>query len=266
MARSMAVWSLRFVVVASLAAMMWAIWLLVFTQPDAPPPPVYIDTLDRESVQEEEETVPPVYEVPSDHDITPGDIMDEPSEADDSTSETLADSARPLHLTIPAHDIAAEIDSTGSSYGLNRFNPESGRLDFWLEPDTAKPCEAGPSFMLGHVTDVFADLTTGPNDDRNRNVETGSKVVITLEDDTECIFEVVDFDLAIGEPVEGTPAHRVHKDDWASTYWEEAIHSSGERPILFLLTSSGTEIEPSGHRAHNDIVMAELSSIRTPNG
>lgn len=260
-------WTLRFVVVASMVAMIWGFRLLFFAQSDAPPPaPTPIATLDSESAQEEEESIVPLGEAPSDHDLTPGDVIDEPSKTDNYTTETLDDPARPLHLAVPAHDIAVEIDPTGPSYESNRFNPAPGRLDFWLEPDTAKPCETGPSFMLGHVTDVFADLTTGTNDDRNRNVEAGSKVVITLEDGTECIYEVIDFDLAIGEPVEGTPAHRVRKDDWSSAYWGEAIHSSGERPLLFLLTSSGTEIEPSGHRAHNDIVMAELSSIHAPDG
>ena len=260
-------WLVRTLALIGLVAVFWGAHLLL-AQPRQ---------------QATQEIVAPTFEVP-DQSMNPGTDEDkvheptprnpepyeEPEIPEDSAVDdkvgSLETATRPVHIAIPAKDIAAEIDTTGPSYNSNRFNPAAGRIDFWLEPGTAKPCEAGPSFMLGHVTDVFAYLTTGPGDDHRDGLETGDKVAVTLEDGTECIFEVVDFDLAIGEPVDGTPAHRIGKNDWAQTYWEEAIQSSIERPVLFLLTSSGTEFEPSGHRANNDIVMAELTDIRTPAG
>ena len=198
-------------------------------------------------------------------------LQEQPSD-DVQTLEPLDSAEDPRELRIADFDISGEIDLTGPGVDSNRFDPAAGRLDLWLDEATARPCEAGPSFILGHVEyggqpDVFTRLTRGPNDDRSDGVEVGATVIVELVDGTECVYEVIEFDLEIGKPVDGTPAHRFRKDDWSQTYWQRAIAQAADRPLLLLLTSSGTEVESSqhpqaGHRVHNDAVMAELVEIR----
>lgn len=193
-------------------------------------------------------------------------VSDKPEEKK-RNDPTLQDAADPTQLDIPVRGIAAPIDPTGPSYESTRFNPAMGRIDFWLEPSTAKPCEAGPAYMLAHVTRTFRNLVDDPAVPDDHGVPAESKITVTLTDGTRCVFEVVDFDLNIGEPVPGTPAHRVNKSEWAATLWRKSIEMTQSRPVLFLLTSGGLEFEVvngENHRIHADVVMAELVEVHPP--